>query len=152
MPRNSCSGRNCKQFRRFGRLCNLLQICKQTKSIIRVDVLRIYFTIPVTVSHCPTRCHEISLFEFSQLPYRADFAAARGISSTRHLEERGRIWKNLVRADLDLAAARRISFMTTGKKLELWTILVEEYSWGILSTNWARTSFGSGIRTHWPVI
>jgi hypothetical protein len=59
------------------------------------------------------------LFEFSQLPYRADFAAARGISSTRHLEERGRIWKNLVRADLDLAAARRISFMTTGKKLEL---------------------------------
>ncbi|CAM6025824.1 unnamed protein product [Sphagnum balticum] len=102
--------RNCRS-----RLGNLLHICKQTKSIIRVDVLRIYFTIPVTVSHYQ-RCHEICSFEFSQLPTRADFAAARGISSTRHLEERGRIWKNLVRADL--AAARRISSMTTGKKLE----------------------------------
>jgi hypothetical protein len=88
MPRNCGSGRNCKQFRLLG---NLLHNCKQTKSIIRVDVLRIYFTIRLTVSHCES-CHEICLFEFSLLP-----SPCRFCRRTRNLvnEASRGTWKNL---------------------------------------------------------
>jgi hypothetical protein len=85
MPRNCHSGPNCKQFRRLG---NLLHICKQTKSIIHVDVLRIYFTIPVPLPMLPRNFVCLN-FHYSRppCPILPQHEESRQRSISRNLEE-----------------------------------------------------------------